>query len=281
VCLGVKSRVRIIGGSTRFYHGTRTVRTTRMDSRPEGEHTGRLCNTCQKINIYEMLLSMTIRVKNRGPIEVTQFSDFPEDIQPYRHCRTVMDIKSTYLDCGLCFLIWNGWKAAAMEDNEMKNESLFSTPDSDTDSVDSDSSDEKIEPALAKVALEPVYIRIMECGNGKGANKWLDRSPRLYASCGLDQKPYQSVELELYNVQKGMPEFYSSICPQDHQGRHSGDGQVLNEMDDLRGLLLSGIFSNSRSQECYRHAFAVTLLASEIKRFYRLSQLGFFKLEIL
>jgi hypothetical protein len=77
----------------------------------------------------------------------------------------------------------------------MKSESLFSTPDSDTDRVDSDSSDEKIEPALAKVPLEPVYIRIMECGNGKGTNKWLDRSPRLYASCGLDQKPYQSVEL--------------------------------------------------------------------------------------
>jgi hypothetical protein len=171
VCLGVRSRVRIIGGSTRFYHRTRTVRTAKMDSRSEGEHTGQLCNACQKINIYEMLLSMTIRVKNRGPTDVTQFSDFPEDIQPYRHCKTIIDIKSTYLDCELCFLIWNGWKATAMEDYEMKNESLFSTSDSDTDSVDSDSSDEKIEPALAKVALEPVYIRIMECGNGKGTNK--------------------------------------------------------------------------------------------------------------
>ena len=66
----------------------------------------------------------------------------------------------------------------------------------------------------------------------------------------LDQKRYQSVELELYNVAKRMPEFYSSICLQDYQGHHSGDGQVLNGMDDLRGLLLSGMFSNSGSQEC-------------------------------
>ena len=62
-----------------------------MDSRSEGEHTGQLYDACQRINIYGMLLSMTIRVKNRGPVEVTQFSDFPEDTQPYRHCKTIMD----------------------------------------------------------------------------------------------------------------------------------------------------------------------------------------------
>jgi hypothetical protein len=250
VCLGVKSRVRIIGNSTRFYHRTRSARTPKMDSRPEGEHTGQLYNARQTINIFEMLLSTKIRVKNRGPIGVTQVSDFPEDIQPYRHCKTIMGIKSTCLDCELCFLIWNGWKAVAMEGRDMNNESLISTPDSNTDSVDSDLSDEKVELALVKVALEPVDIRIMECGNGKSTNMWLDRSPRLYASCRLDQKPYQSVELELYNVAKEIPEFYSSIFPQDHQRRHSGDGQVLNEMDDLSGLLLSGIPSNSGSQEC-------------------------------
>ena len=86
--------------------------------------------------------------------------------------------------------------------------------DSEIESVDSGSSDDKIELALAEVALQPVYIRVMECDNGIGTNKWLDRSPRLYASCGLDQKPYQSVELELYTVEKGMPEFYYSIYPQ-------------------------------------------------------------------
>jgi hypothetical protein len=182
VCLGIKSRVRIIGGLTRFYHRTKTDRTTNMDLMSEGGHTGQLCNACQKINIFEMLLSMKIRVKTRCPIEVTQFSDFPEDVQPYRHGKTIMDIKSTCFNCELCFLIWNGWKAAAMEEYEMNNELLYSTPDPDTESVESDSSDENIEPALAKVALEPVYIRIMECGNGKGTNAWLDRSPRLYAS---------------------------------------------------------------------------------------------------
>lgn len=162
---GVKSRVRIIGGSTRFYHSTRTARTTKMDSRSERVHTGQLCSACQKINrfrIFQRTLNRTV------------------------FCKTTKDIKSTCLDCELCFLIWNGWKVVAMEEYEMNNESLFSTPDSDTGNEDRDSSDKKIEPALAKVALEPIYIQIMECGNGKGTNMWLDRSPRLYAGCGLE-----------------------------------------------------------------------------------------------
>src|SRR5438128_1335476 len=47
-----------------------------------------------------------------------------------------------------------------------------------------------------------------------------------------------------------MPEFYSNMCLQDHQRHDSGYGQILNKMDDPRGLLLSGIFSHSGSQEC-------------------------------
>lgn len=197
-----------------------------------------------------MLLSMKMRVKNRGPIELNQFSSFPEDVQSHRHCKSIMDIKSTSSDCELCFLIWNGWKAIAIREYEMNNASFVSTSDSDIESVDSESNDENIEPALAKVALKPVCIRVMECDNGKGTNMWLDRSPRLYVSCGLDQKPYQSIELELYTVVKGMPEFHSSIYPQKYQSRHSGDGQASNRIGDLCGLLMSGIFSNSGSKEC-------------------------------